>query len=297
MGHSRVEYICAMDSGLDSESVTPSSPDLYALSQRMRVAHAVKNTFKRARRFLEPRLGLAVRRFPVVGSHARELRDTIRALAIDGIIDVGAHEGEFGQFVRNQVGFAGPIVSFEPYPEAFGVLEATAMVDSAWRVRNCALGRKSECAELTVYSTPQFNSLKKVNELGRDLFATHTEPQVSLCTEVARLDQLYEPNWGKRLFLKSDTQGSDLEVVQGATGIMELVQVIQVEAGVNPIYEGAPDVIDVIQYLRDFGFGPSSFHPVVRSQNSPITIEFDILFVRGLPEMQPQQPKAPIGGL
>lgn len=251
----------------------------------MRLTLIPTRALKRIRRTIEHRLGFTIRRFPVAGTHARDLKDTMTSLGIDAVIDVGAHEGEFARFVRSQVGFGGQIVSFEPNPEAFRVLDAVATTDPNWLVRNCALGRETAVADLIVYSTSQFNSVRKVNELGQELLPTHTRPIDRLTIQIERLDQLYDPNWGERLFLKSDTQGNDLEVIDGASGIMNLVHGVQVEAGVLSIYEGAPDVLDVIERLKGLGFVPTSFHPVARYQDSRVAIEFDIMFIRALPEM------------
>ena len=80
---------------------------------------SLSRSLSSSRRFLERGLGLAIRRFPVVGSLAAELKMMIADLDLDGVVDVGAHHGEFTEFLRRDVGYAGPVVSFEPVPEAF----------------------------------------------------------------------------------------------------------------------------------------------------------------------------------
>ena len=48
---------------------------------------------------------------------ANRLRDLFDRLGIKRVIDVGANEGQYGDFLRTEVGFKGLIKSFEPVPE------------------------------------------------------------------------------------------------------------------------------------------------------------------------------------
>ena len=234
---------------------------------------------RRWRRFLERRTGLALRRFPVVASHAAEVKEIIAALDLEGVADVGAHHGEFATILRGDVSYGGPIVSFEPSPDAFSALQNASSSDDGWSVYRVAIGSKPGRANLHVYSATEFNSFLQMNALGRGLFS-RVEPVSSVDVEVVRLDELYEPSWGKRLMVKSDTQGNDLDVISSAEGIMDKVYAIQVEAGVTPIYDHASSLAETVERLRSLGFGVVSFHPVSRPVGSRATTEFDILLVR-----------------
>ena len=46
----------------------------------------------------------------------------------------------------------------------------------------------------------------------------------------------------RRVYLKLDTQGTDLDVVEGASGALEAVDALQSEVAVRPIYEGVPEL-------------------------------------------------------
>ena len=52
------------------------------------------------------------------------------------------------------------------------------------------------------------------------------------------------------MLLKTDTQGWDLEVIEGAAGCLERVVALQVELSVRPIYEGSPGWLEVLARLR-----------------------------------------------
>src|SRR5438128_9963923 len=85
------------------------------------------------------RLGWHIGRFPPVDSLAYHLKVVFRELAIDHVIDVGAHNGEYGQSLR-ELGYRGRIISFEPVRAAFDMLTPLAQRDGNWTVQNFALG-------------------------------------------------------------------------------------------------------------------------------------------------------------
>ena len=143
-------------------------------------------------------------------------------MALDGVVDVGGHEGGFTRFLRQEVGYKGRVVTFEPFPEAFAKLSATSLGDPNWQVHNLAVGSQPGSAELRVYTSSLFNSFNRINTLGREHFPGLGYVS-SIPTEVGRLDQLYKPSWGKRLFLKSDTQGNDLDVTSRAVIEFDIV--------------------------------------------------------------------------
>lgn len=55
-------------------------------------------------------------------------------------------------------------------------------------------------------------------------------------------------------YLKLDTQGSELEILQGAGGLLDQTRCIDVEVEFNPIYRGQPLFADIDRFLRDRGF-------------------------------------------
>jgi FkbM family methyltransferase len=54
--------------------------------------------------------------------------------------------------------------------------------------------------------------------------------------------------------MKLDTQGSELDVLKAATGILETVSLIDIEVEFNELYEGQPLFCDVDGFLRSRGF-------------------------------------------
>lgn len=223
------------------------------------------------------RAHLSVTRYPVPNSVPWLLRRVLAERTVECVVDVGAHEGEFAQLMRKTVGYRGPIESYEPSAESFGRLTEVMGRDPHWRGHRVAMGAAAGALPLNVYESSVFNSLRPVSEWTRDRFsgigASRTE-----VVDVKRLDAVVEASGP--LLLKTDTQGFDLEVLRGATGLLDQVVALVTELSVRPIYEGAPALPEVLTELADRGFEPIGLVPVSRDSDGLRVIEFDGVFVR-----------------
>src|SRR5262245_55897412 len=88
----------------------------------------------------------------------QHLRAIVRERDIDCIIDVGGNVGKFGRFLRNEIGFRGEIISFEPVRTNFEQLEAVAAGDKKWKVFQTALGRQPGRLSINVMKSDDFSS-------------------------------------------------------------------------------------------------------------------------------------------
>src|SRR5207248_2054916 len=96
--------------------------------------------------------------------------------------------------------------------------------------------------------------------------------------EIAVLSEIWEdyvPSDG-RVFLKVDTQGNDLRVLSGARERLNEVLAVQVELAVRQSYEGQPDYVEALAFLRDRGFAPVGFFKIFRDEHRRLA-EFDCL--------------------
>jgi len=97
--------------------------------------------------------------------------------------------------------------------------------------------------------------------------------------EVRRLDDVFDdavrPLADPVTFLKLDTQGSDLEVLYGASGVLHRVAALVTELPVVPIYEGMPSLVDALGHLQDLGFEITGMFPVTRDRDGLGAVEFD----------------------
>src|SRR4051794_6833275 len=116
-----------------------------ALSDERGRGTEIKRVLQRAARSL----GLHIGRFPPVDSLAYHVKTLLRVLEIDVAIDVGAHKGEFADFLRD-IGYHGEIVSFEPVRSSFELLTRKRSADRAWRGENVALGAEDGQLEMKI---------------------------------------------------------------------------------------------------------------------------------------------------
>ncbi|MBS0523463.1 MAG: FkbM family methyltransferase [Proteobacteria bacterium] len=82
----------------------------------------------------------------------------------------------------------------------------------------------------------------------------------------------------RRPYLKLDTQGFDIEVLEGARQSLPGIPALQSEASVIGIYKGMPGYMDTIRYLGDSGFDVTGFYPVSRDRSLRL-IEFDCVMI------------------
>jgi FkbM family methyltransferase len=72
----------------------------------------------------------------------------------------------------------------------------------------------------------------------------------------ARLDGLLPPSLTRPLLLKVDTQGTELDVLDGLGARIAEVDVVVIETSLMPFRVGAPELRDVVVRLDALGFAP-----------------------------------------
>lgn len=148
------------------------------------------------------------------------------------------------------------VIGFDPDEEECRRLTALAG-DAAVHYVPVALGPQAGPARLHLTEQPACSSLYPP-----DVSLIDTRPSLSVITPVGqteiqlqRLDDWCAAESVDRVhYLKVDTQGSELGVLQGAERTLETVRVVEAEVEFNPIYEGQPLFGDVDAYLRERGF-------------------------------------------
>lgn len=229
---------------------------------------------------LARRLGYTVipNRWVDTFQNMRYLRRLFDYLAVDCVLDVGANTGQYGAWLRDQVGYGGLIVSFEPIPRHAQPLARLAGQKPRWVVNNCALGRTAGQQTFNITANTEFSSFLTPGgaEAGRFAGLNNVIEQVSV--EVRTLDEVVPKICSKHgvrnVYLKLDTQGFDLEVLRGGANILNSLVGLQSEMAVKQIYETAPSFQEAIAYLQDNGFIISQFFPN-NAGHFPVLIEFD----------------------
>ena len=193
------------------------------------------------------------------------LRKFFDHFGVDAVIDVGANAGQYAIQLREEIGFRGHIISFEPIPEVAAELAKQASADPLWHVVTLALDREAGPATFNVMATSVFSSLHqpadnqpevwlKANSVARQIDVM----RATLATEL--------PRWRDKLgfrrpFLKMDTQGNDLAIFEGAGGAIDGFVGLQSELSYVNAYADAPGFAETLAAYSAAGFRLSALVP------------------------------------
>jgi FkbM family methyltransferase len=203
------------------------------------------------------------------------LKRLLQRLQVDCVVDVGANRGQFAGELRT-IGFKGLIFSFEPISTEFDAVSVRFRSDAKWKGYRLALGSVEESKAITIPRLTVMSSLLEP--------LTREEDCRTEIIQVRRLDTLLPgllAEYGvSRAFLKMDTQGYDLEVFRGAAGCLEMIEGIQSELSVQPLYRNMPHYIEVLAEYEAAGF--ALFHlSVVNRTAAEGLLELNCFMARG----------------
>jgi FkbM family methyltransferase len=200
----------------------------------------------------------------------------LSVVGVNLVLDVGAHGGGYASFLRRN-GYKGRVISFEPVASNYELLQQAALDDGLWETHNVALGSEDGEGQMNVTHSTLLSSFHQPSNsvMVKAAAIDHVERVV-----VRRLDSLLPEitDLGDQIFLKMDTQGWDLEVLHGASGVLGDVKAIQSEVSMIPIYDGMPNLQESLKCFRELGYSVADMFPVVYD-SSYRTIEFDCICV------------------
>jgi FkbM family methyltransferase len=167
--------------------------------------------------------------------------------------------------VGSRGGIDGTWLALRPHLRAFGFDADSDECDRLARLYGSdrmtfvplALGATPGTRRLYVTADPACSSLFPPLPNTRRLYAA-LEVTAPVTTRLVPVDTL--DNWGDRegvvpiSFLKLDTQGSELEILEGATRSLRSVVAVRTEIEFNPIYAEQPLFGDIDRFLRQHGF-------------------------------------------
>lgn len=184
----------------------------------------------------------------------RSLHDYLKT---DCIFDVGANIGQFGQNVREVVGYKGTILSFEPNPTAFERLSDYAGDDPNWHCYPFALGESAGIAKFNVMKFDNLSSLLEPGGESERYFADSNQIVETRDVDVRTLNDVFpalrDEFRFERPYLKLDTQGFDLHVARGGAQTIGAFTGCVSEVSLVPIYEGQPTMADSVACFKSLG--------------------------------------------
>jgi FkbM family methyltransferase len=206
------------------------------------------------------------------------LVDFIKSKKITTVLDVGANQGQYATGLRVR-GYRGKIVSFEPDPEAFRQLKAKAEPDPKWSVRNLAIGARDGEQTFNISQYNEFNSFLAPSARLKE-YDRRAEVETQTKVAVAKIDSLFQDFQAERVFLKSDTQGYEKYVVEGAAESLPRIVGVQLEVGLVELYDGQPSFVDLLELMRSKQFSLALIWPNHYSDVDPMRLmEVDCVFV------------------
>ena len=210
-------------------------------------------------------LGLMIKQYHPRNSEEAMLMELIKRHQMDLVLDIGANTGQFVKRLRKK-GYKGDVISCEPLKEAFKILEQNAEYDARWETNNFAIGKAYSTQKINVTSNSFSSSLYEINQVHQE--AAETSSMIGMEeVQVVPLKKVYS-NVGseRKVLLKIDTQGYEMEVIEGAEEELTSIAVILVELSMVPLFKGGPVYTDVIHKLETLGFElfhifPEFVHP------------------------------------
>lgn len=232
---------------------------------------------------LAEKLGYSI--IPTWRLESRELAQHLGKLfeqcAITTVFDVGANAGQYHDFLRQQVGFAGQVYSFEPQPHLAEALRQRQAGDQAWVVHNLGLGSNNGELTLNVMARDTFSSFRRPLADASEMFTASNTVVDSVVVPVRRLDDLFPVSimGGQACYLKVDTQGFDLEVLRGAPELLKVTKALQFELAIQRLYADVPHYREMLEIVEAMGFRISGLYPISMDGNLQ-AVEFDCVMVR-----------------
>jgi FkbM family methyltransferase len=241
------------------------------------VAREIKNAIHRMLRGL----GWELQRAQNANVEHRVATDVIAFAGVSTVLDVGANVGQYGELLF-QTGFAGTLISFEALPDAHRKLQLNADKQPRWKVaRRAALGSNKGQIEINIAANSVSSSVLPMKDTHLNA-APESQYVGRHLVDVERLDELalsLLPPTG-RLMIKIDTQGYEMEVLKGSTGLLPRTSAIQLELSLVPLYDGAPTFVEMISFLQSHGYELFSLVPGFKDARTGKLLQMDGFFVR-----------------
>ncbi len=225
------------------------------------------------------KFGFDIARYPGASARWPRIVGMLQAHGVDLVVDVGANEGQYATALLNN-GYDQQILSFEPVSSVHKILSAAAGAHENWQVaERAAVGGKTGSTDIRVSQETDMSSLLPMTATA----AVHLSSARTVETEtVAMVTLADEIPWHEhqRVFVKSDTQGYEGQVLAGLGERVEEVVGLQLELSLVPVYEGQPSYLDMLARVTALGFSVHFVVPGYYSRHYGQMLEFDVICFR-----------------
>lgn len=194
-----------------------------------------------------------------------------------GIIDIGAHEGNWTRLVRT-IYPEPPILMIEARSEQERFLQRVCAELNSVGYALALLGPKpSQSIQFHVCGTGS----SIYSERSDSQRAVRTMAMRTLDEVAAEFDSLAPP-----LFLKIDIQGAELDCLRGGEATLRISEVIQLEVALLNYNQGAPLAAEIIAFMDDRGFAIFDIAGFVRPNDVDL-VQVDMIFAAKKSKLRP----------
>ena len=198
------------------------------------------------------------------------------------LVDVGAHRGYFARAADRVLGFE-RIICIEPDAELMDDLNAN-VPNQKTTIRQLALSETEGTADLFIHEDRSMNSLLEADlNILRTKFPTYRHD--SICqrkVNATTLDSLLNQEGllaGPELFLKLDTQGNELNILQAGTHTLRSTRACLVEFMFCTPYVHDYDFHQLVDFLHEVGLNCRGALNIIRRPSHEVS-GVDFLFAR-----------------
>jgi FkbM family methyltransferase len=196
----------------------------------------------------------------------------------DFVVDIGANNGQWISGVRNQ-GYKGEAVCIEPLKKNYAILLARNLRNTI--ALNCAIGNTNGYTYINVASNDGMSS--SILEL--DDYHKSAAQNISFIekqkVKISKLSKVLKTSTHKKIFVKIDTQGYELEVLKSINkSSFDNIYAFEIETNLVSTYKNASLIEDVIKFLRNKGYQPTRIENGFGMPNFGQQLQMDILFVK-----------------
>ena len=210
------------------------------------------------------------------------LKKLISKYDIDCVFDVGANAGQYALQLRNDVGYKGLVISFEPTPDLVEGLTSISKSQPNWSIQPKALGSENGTIEFHCMASSTFNSIHEPLAEEAEKFKLRNTVSETITVEQETLSSAFKRlrnQFGfKRPMLKMDTQGHDLAVFGSGLDVVDQFVAVQSELSFQKLYADTSRYNETIEFYERHGFVLSALIPN-NAGHFPHLLEMDCVMV------------------